>query len=542
MKNTNSSTRPGLVRLRFWNVAAVMLPALAGLMTLPAFAQKTNIEAGRQIAAKGTPQGVAACSTCHGPRGEGMAVFPRLAGSGQAYLLAQLTAFGNGSRKNPVMQPMAEKLSPAERVSLAAYYSQLPAPFVAATDAAAEPSDAGAWLATRGRWADQVPACTQCHGPGGNGVGQQFPPLAGLPAGYITAQLQAWKTGDRPPGPQALMQQIAQKLTAAEITAVSSYYEERKPQPGAKTAMQPSGRTQAVASPTPNAASAPVALVSAAAAASSAAKPTASSAKLAVFSPPPESSLPQDDFGKVVKRGEQIFMETGKYAGRYVGNNLSCANCHLDAGRQPDSAPMWAAFIHYPAYRKKTGQVDTLASRIQGCFDFSMNGKAPPANDEVMTALQTYFFWLAKAAPVGMPVAGGGYLKLKKPPLPADYARGEAVYTQNCVVCHGANGQGQRVADKQVFPPLWGAKSYNWGAGMHQLANSSGFIKANMPLGQGGSLSDQAAWDVALFMNSHERPQDPRFKGSVAATRKAFHDTDDSLYGTTVNGRVLGGK
>jgi thiosulfate dehydrogenase len=57
-----------------------------------------------------------------------------------------------------------------------------------------------------------------------------------------------------------------------------------------------------------------------------------------------------------------------------------------------------------------------------------MYGKAPPANDEVITALQTYFFWLAKGAPVGMPVAGGGYPKLEKPPLPADYARGETVY------------------------------------------------------------------------------------------------------------------
>jgi thiosulfate dehydrogenase len=55
-------------------------------------------------------------------------------------------------------------------------------------------------------------------------------------------------------------------------------------------------------------------------------------------------------------------------------------------------------------------------------------------------------------------------------------------------------------------------------------------------------LTEQEAWDVALFMNSHERPQDPRFKGSVAATRKAFHDTEDSMYGLTVNGHVLGNK
>jgi len=43
-----------------------------------------------------------------------------------------------------------------------------------------------------------------------------------------------------------------------------------------------------------------------------------------------------------------------------------------------------------------------------------------------------------------------------------------------------------------------------------------------------------------VFMNSHERPQDPRFTKSVARTRELFHDSDDSLYGTTVNGRVLG--
>ena len=41
-------------------------------------------------------------------------------------------------------------------------------------------------------------------------------------------------------------------------------------------------------------------------------------------------------------------------------------------------------------------------------------------------------------------------------------------------------------------------------------------------------------------MNSHERLQDPRFTKSVAETRKKYHDTDDSLYGKTVNGHVLG--
>ena len=180
---------------------------------------------GQQIAAQGTSQGVAACISCHGAKGEGLGAFPRLAGTGQVYLLAQLDAFAGGSRKNPIMQPIAQNLTSIERQAVALYFSQLPAPFVASDSAQPSPSNTGAWLATRGRWADQVPACAQCHGPGGSGVGAQFPPLAGLPAAYLAEELQAWKAGNRPPGPLALMSDIAKKLPDAEVRAVAAYYE-----------------------------------------------------------------------------------------------------------------------------------------------------------------------------------------------------------------------------------------------------------------------------------------------------------------------------
>ena len=84
------------------------------------------------------------------------------------------------------------------------------------------------------------------------------------------------------------------------------------------------------------------------------------------------------------------------------------------------------------------------------------------------------------------------------------------------------------------------AQSFNWGAGMANINNAAGFIKANMPLGQGGTLTDQQAWDVATFIDSHERPQDPRFTGDVAQTRAQFHDSEYSLYGTQVGGKLLG--
>lgn len=211
----------GLERMG-WPVRAAM--ALVALMAGGAWAADASIAAGKQIATAGTPAGVPACSSCHGAHGEGAAAFPRLAGAGKAYLLGQLDAFAGGSRQNPIMQPFAQKLTPAERSAVASYFASLPAPLKAADKEPATPADAGAWLATRGRWSDQVPACGQCHGPGGSGVGANFPPLAGQPAEYIATQLKAWRAGTRPPGPLALMPAIAKRLTEADMTSVSTYY------------------------------------------------------------------------------------------------------------------------------------------------------------------------------------------------------------------------------------------------------------------------------------------------------------------------------
>ena len=269
--------------------------------------------------------------------------------------------------------------------------------------------------------------------------------------------------------------------------------------------------------------------------------PATSSSKVTDhFVPPPESAIPADDFGKQVALGRQIFIDPGRYAKAYVGNQLSCENCHLDGGRLAHSAPLWGAYPMYPAYRSKTHHVDTFAERLQGCFNYSMNGKAPPLGDPVLEALETYAYWMSKGEPIGASLPGRSYPKLMKPALAPDYARGEVVFKRDCALCHGDNGQGQQAAGRTVFPPLWGPQSFNWGAGMEQITNAAGFIKANMPLSRGNTLTDQDAWDVAYFMNAHERPQDPRFSGSIQATRAAYHDTPDSLYGVTVNGQLLG--
>ncbi len=68
----------------------------------------------------------AACAACHGANGiSSNDLWPNLAGQKQGYLIAQLKAFRDGQRNNPMMSPMAAPLSDADIEDLAAYYSSL---------------------------------------------------------------------------------------------------------------------------------------------------------------------------------------------------------------------------------------------------------------------------------------------------------------------------------------------------------------------------------------------------------------------------------
>jgi thiosulfate dehydrogenase len=257
------------------------------------------------------------------------------------------------------------------------------------------------------------------------------------------------------------------------------------------------------------------------------------------YLPPTEDTIPENEFGDMVRFGKEVFTHSGKYAGNYVGNGLSCSNCHLDAGRLANSAPLWAAWVKYPAYRGKNKMVNTMEQRLQGCFVYSMNGSAPPADSKELKGLLSYAYWLAQGAPTGVDLPGRGYPKLDKPDKQPDFARGKQVYADNCALCHGDNGEGTRQNGAYVFPPVWGEDSFNWGAGMHRINTAASFIRANMPLGKGGSLSNQQAWDVAYFVNSHQRPQDPRYKGDLKATKQAYHQ-HQCRYGEKEGEHILG--
>lgn len=265
------------------------------------------------------------------------------------------------------------------------------------------------------------------------------------------------------------------------------------------------------------------------------------------FAPPSDEELPEGPFGEAVRRGRDVFTNTPKFAAQYSGNSQSCVNCHLDAGRKENSAPLWGAYPLYPAYRSKDGKINTFQDRLRGCFTYSMNAQAspkgapPPLGDPVYLDLEAYAYWLASGVPTGQKLPGAGYPKVARTELGYDHERGAKVYAQNCVLCHGADGQGRREADGKLrFPPLWGPEAYNWGAGMARIDLATSFIKHNMPLGQGAKLSDQDAWDVAAYINSFERPRDPRQTGSIAEAREKFHKGGQTYYGREVRGKLLG--
>lgn len=224
------------------------------------------------------------------------------------------------------------------------------------------------------------------------------------------------------------------------------------------------------------------------------------------LSPPAATAIPGGPLGEAVRYGQRIVTDTEATAKAYVGNGLRCSNCHLDGGRTAYAAPLVGLTGLFPEYRSRGGSVQSLEGRINDCFLRSMNGKALPANSRQMIGLLAYIAWLSQGVPTGSEVEGRGFQDIHAPG-PADASHGKVVYLAKCAACHGAEGQGVKSGPSSyAFPPLWGPQSFNVGAGMARLSVAAAFVKAKMPLGNGGTLTDQEAYDVAAYFTTQPRP------------------------------------
>ncbi len=164
------------------------------------------------------------CTACHGPEGNSSsALWPNIAGQNAPYLLAQLKAFKDGSRKDPLMSGQAMLLSEQDMADLAVYFESLPR--AAQAVANANLIDRGEALYRGGNKESGVSACLACHGPSGRGnPAAEYPALQGQHAAYTAKQLRDYSAGTRETdGKTRMMRNIAARLNKDDIEAISSY-------------------------------------------------------------------------------------------------------------------------------------------------------------------------------------------------------------------------------------------------------------------------------------------------------------------------------
>ena len=222
-----------------------------------------------------------------------------------------------------------------------------------------------------------------------------------------------------------------------------------------------------------------------------------------------------------VKTGYYLIAETSKYMGpsalnpenKFSGNNLACTNCHLKAGTQAGSASWVGILERFPQFGGRGNRIGTIEDRINGCMERSMDGKKLPLDSDKLEAIVAYMEWLSEGIPEDKKEEYKGYPKITIPDVAVDLDMGKQVFVKECVICHGADGQGIKKANSEnyTYPPLWGSDSYNDGAGMNRVITAAEFIKSNMPYLQATwdnpKLTDEEAYHVAGYINSFTRPQ-----------------------------------
>ena len=167
----------------------------------------------------------AVCAACHGVDGNSVVPnWPKLAGQHAAYLERQITLIKAGNRPVPEMAGIVAGFTAQDIADMAAYFSNQAKTSGLADEAMIE---AGELLYRAGIADKEIPACMSCHGPAGEGNPLAgYPALAGQHAVYSEKMLKGFRAGTQwgeEDASSKIMTDVANRLTDAEIQAVSSY-------------------------------------------------------------------------------------------------------------------------------------------------------------------------------------------------------------------------------------------------------------------------------------------------------------------------------
>ena len=157
------------------------------------------------------------CVACHGPGGISQtAEIPSLAGQPEGFLQWQLVYFRSGTRKSPVMQPLAASLTDDDIRALSAHFAaQKPPPADAGGPGEAAMYSVGQRLAQQNR-------CASCHKDDYSGA-QATPRTAHQREDYLIKALREFKAGKRTGGGVAAMADVVYPLGDDQLRALAHF-------------------------------------------------------------------------------------------------------------------------------------------------------------------------------------------------------------------------------------------------------------------------------------------------------------------------------
>jgi cytochrome c553 len=139
------------------------------------------------------------------------------------------------------MGSLVEFMNDSYLQEMAAYFASLdlPYPLPQTSQAPAAVLARGETLARQGDASRKLPACVACHGQQLMGMLPATPGLLALPRDYLVSQIGRWKVGVRRATDPDCMAQIAERLTAEDLSAVANWLSSQPVPAGAKPAAAP---------------------------------------------------------------------------------------------------------------------------------------------------------------------------------------------------------------------------------------------------------------------------------------------------------------
>ncbi len=229
------------------------------------------------------------------------------------------------------------------------------------------------------------------------------------------------------------------------------------------------------------------------------------------------------------------------------GKHLACTHCHQSVGDKQDakgtplkgSLNLGTSWAMADMYDRFTGLLLPYELRQMQCYINSSNGYKPNIADDLIRDVTSYSRFLSAALDLKI---GNHYDEQGIDEIAAsatdkqgdDYVRGEHLFNQKCLACHGAHAAGRELNGHLIAPAIAGPNAWNMQSRNYFNYVSTilpGFICRNMPLGEENTLSNQDCRDIAFYISNLPRPAGDKQGPLVALKQQLLMRTMPPLLG-----------